>query len=405
VLFDSLLRHMGDADVVDKATVWDTLFHFVIVTSGSIFVGVLCGAACSLYFYALCGKHTAVSEVALFFAWALVPYYIADGIGVSGIISIMVMGFMMDFYIIGGNQSEDEEWSEYTQMPISGGLAPVQDDFLHASLHPIESALGRLKEASLKALSGRGLILEKSRRHVGFVTEVISSLMETAIFAYLGLFLFNDRIWDVVLTLVGIFACVSSRAVMVILFSLLINACVLVDLESLLARLWKCIWQRPANARDDEDSDLGETRAYIDKKTQLILFAAGVRGAVSYALVQNIPVYDAVTEHGSHYKGELRSMTSAAIVIILFTFGALTYFTVRRDIIGARSNDLACSDESLTYRRRSTALISEPGFLMDQESDVDTSLNSPFLDRRASFEIERRSHPVHRDTASSLGTG
>ena len=69
---------------------------------------------------------------------------------------------------------------------------------------------------------------------------------------------------------------------------------------------------------------------YLDPKTQFILFTAGVRGAVSYALVQNIPVYDSVTKHGSHFKGELRAMTSATIVGLLFVFGALTYYAVDR---------------------------------------------------------------------------
>lgn len=36
VLFDSLVRHMGDSDVVDKATVADTMFHFVLVLVSSI---------------------------------------------------------------------------------------------------------------------------------------------------------------------------------------------------------------------------------------------------------------------------------------------------------------------------------------------------------------------------------
>jgi hypothetical protein len=78
--------------------------------------------------------------------------------------------------------------------------------------------------------------------------------------------------------------------------------------------------------------DIGSmpSNKYLDPKTQFVLFTAGVRGAVSYALVQNIPVYDAVTKHGSHFKGELRAMTSVTIVGLLFVFGALTYFAVDR---------------------------------------------------------------------------
>jgi len=78
VLFDSLVRHMGDAAVVDQATIHDTLYHFAVVSAGSMVIGVLCGGVCTLYFWALQGKHTAVSEVALFFTWALVPYYVSE---------------------------------------------------------------------------------------------------------------------------------------------------------------------------------------------------------------------------------------------------------------------------------------------------------------------------------------
>jgi len=181
VLFDSLVRHMGDADVVAVATVHDTLRDFFVVTLGSIAVGIACGAVCTFYFYALQGKQSAVTEVAMFFLWSLIPYYLSDGCGFSGIISIMVMGFMLDYFVIGGFQSDEGEWMEYMAMRVHPLIS-----------HPVEPRLERMKEACIKAFSGRGHITSRSRHHVGFVAEVIANLMETAIFAYLGLFLFND---------------------------------------------------------------------------------------------------------------------------------------------------------------------------------------------------------------------
>jgi len=398
VLFDSLVRHMGDADVVDRATVRDVLTNFLLVTLGSVGIGAACGALCTLYFYFLQTKQSAVSEVALFFAWALVPYYIADGCGLSGIISIMVMGFVLDYYVIGGHQSEDGEWMEYMQMRCNsrGDVAsPSLHDPLH---HPVEPSFDRFKAACCKAFSGRGLILTKSRNHVGFVAEVLSSLMETAIFAYLGLFLFNDRVWDLLMTISGLFACVSSRAVMVLLLSFIINACVWLDLESLLGRLWRQFFVRGDARPNDDDSAYSDSRGYLDLKTQMILFSAGVRGAVSYALVQNIPVYDAVTKHGSHFKGELRSMTSAAIVIVLFAFGALTYFTVQRDLSPDRERVVG----SLTHRLLSMELASDDGAdedLLNSRSDLDMNVSYDNAGRRNaswrnndSFEIEGRSN-------------
>ena len=90
VLFDSLVRHVGDEDVVGQAALSEVMFHFALVTVGSVAVGLFCGALCTFYFWAMQGQHTAIAEGALFFTWALIPYYIADAFELSGIISIMV---------------------------------------------------------------------------------------------------------------------------------------------------------------------------------------------------------------------------------------------------------------------------------------------------------------------------
>lgn len=362
VLFNSLVKHMGDAADVDRVSVHDTLRDFVVVTLGSIALGVACGALCTFYFWALLGKHSAVTEVAMFFTWALIPYYVADGFGFSGIISTMVMGFMLDYFVIGGFQSDDSEWTEYMELRIRPG-----------DTGRAESCSARFLAACAKAFSGRGHIGATSRHHVGFVAEVIANLMETAIFAYLGLFLFNDKSFNFMLVFSGLFSCVSSRACMVIIFSLLINFCVWVDLESSLGRLWYLV--RRSNSisiRFDVDSTDSDEKMYLDRRTQLIMFSAGVRGAVSYALVQNIPVYDAVTKHGSKFKNELRAMTSFTIVVLLFTFGALTYFMVPRE----RNRPDRDSDSNPMSLRLMTSLNSDDGF----GEEVSSALNSLELD-------------------------
>jgi NhaP-type Na+/H+ or K+/H+ antiporter len=323
VLFDSLVRHMGDKDVVDNATVMDTLVHFSLVITGSILVGLACGTCCNFYFWYLQGQHTPVAEVAMFFTWANLPFYLADAFGCSGIISIMVMGFMMDIYIVGTPRPEQSESAgSYTAM--SGNPRDFATDGPHG--------FQRAKWAWEKAFSCNGHVTEESRQHVGFVAEVIASLMETAIFAYLGLFLFNDKDGNLANVVTGVFACVSSRAAMVIILCALINVGVFFDLERRLGRMLTS-WRGQTIADPFytlDDIDAMSSSKYLDPKTQFILFTAGVRGAVSYALVQNIPVYDSVTKHGSHFKGELRAMTSATIVGLLFVFGALTYYAVER---------------------------------------------------------------------------
>ena len=367
VLFNSLVQHLGSAADIDAATVHDTLRDFFVVTLGSISIGVVCGVLCTFYYWALQGKHNAVTEVAMFFTWALVPYYLADGCGFSGIISTMVMGFLLDFFVIGGFQSEEREWLEY----MNGRLRPIDP---HARTLTIWE---RLEITFTQAFSGRGHIGQRARHHVGFVAEVIANLMETAIFAYLGLFLFNDKSFNFGMVISGLFSCVSSRAMMVILFSLLINACVWIDLEGMLGRCWYLI-RRSNSISISFDEDSFREKVYLDTKTQMIMFSAGVRGAVSYALVQNIPVYNAVTKHGSKFKNELRAMTSFTVVVLLFSFGALTYFTIQREQRLRLEQQQAPG--SLSERLMSTGLESD--IRADDGEEASSALNSLELDEQ-----------------------
>jgi NhaP-type Na+/H+ or K+/H+ antiporter len=249
-----------------------------------------------------------------------------------------------------------------------------------------------------KAFSGRGHILSKSRHHVGFVAEVIADIMETAIFAYLGLFLFNDSNskWDFKLNGVAIFGCITSRLGMVIMISMMINLSVYFDLENKMCRFFRRLWtdlngnnegnsihrgQRNLSAPllgeqvqndnppteddddDDDDSNASASKRFLDMETQLILLLAGVRGAVSFALVANIPVYNAVTKHGSQYKAELKAMTSSSIFFTLFVFGALTYFVVTREKSNANHERVV---GRFTHRVSSMPLTSD-----NEEDDSD----------------------------------
>jgi NhaP-type Na+/H+ or K+/H+ antiporter len=415
VLFDSFLRIMNADNISnneneqdaggDVISISSTLYHVVFIAVGSILVGLICGAICNIFFWLFKGMHTAVTEVALFFTWALVPYYIADGLELSGIISILAMAFVLDSYVIGGSAALDERREQQRRLQLQreqqafeyrtlGRPIPHDDSLQEQDLYtsqqqlqqqqhqqhyrpPRAPALETLASVWSRAFSGHGHLLELSCNHVGFVAKVMATLMETAIFAYLGLFLFNDNVtsgqWK--FTANGIFACVSSRVVMVIGLSMLVNFCVLIDLEDKLGRLWACFVGSDSrsfrsrarlvaaggdgstsSSSSDFSNHIASAAAatsirlndpapilppsYLTPKTQLILILSGVRGAVSYALVQNIPVYDSVTKHGSHFKGELRAMTSGTIVVILFVFGALTYFSVGHEDAAAAQDDV-----------------------------------------------------------------
>ena len=322
VLFEVLKDRLGEDDSLGDDAYKEMTKHFATVLFGSIAIGVGVGMCCTIFFWALQGKQTAVTEVAVFFCWALIPYYIADGLECSGIIAIMVMGFFLDFFVIGGVRSEQNRWREVLQQEHENEMMNNLQD---------NSVTARLSQSLRDAFSGKGHILDTSRVHVGFVAHVVAMIMETAIFAYLGLFLFNDNKWNLRLNFTAIVSCVSSRLFMVVGLSFLVNVAVFVDLENRIGHCLKSInpFQR-ISLMDDDVSVGSHTRVYLDRKTQLILLFAGVRGAVSFALVENIPVWDNVSKTGSRFKAELKTMTSSSIVFTLFVFGALTYMAVKR---------------------------------------------------------------------------
>jgi NhaP-type Na+/H+ or K+/H+ antiporter len=319
VLFEVLKDHLGEDDSLGDDAYKEMSKHFAIVLFGSIAIGIGAGMCCTLYFWAFKEKQTAVTEVAIFFCWSLIPYYIADGLHCSGIIAIMVMGFVLDFFVVGGVKAESG-WREVLQQEHENTTANQFQD---------NSVSGQLARVLKDAFSGKGHILDTSRHHVGFVAHVVAMIMETAIFAYLGLFLFVDNKWNLRLNLTAIMSCVSSRFVMVVILSFLVNLAVFFDFEKRIGRCLKNInpLQRVSLMEDDDHSQ-GD-RVYLDRKTQLIMLLAGVRGAVSFALVENIPVWDNVSKTGSQFKSELKTMTSSSIVFTLFVFGALTYMAVK----------------------------------------------------------------------------
>ena len=382
VFFEVLKEHLGENDTLGEDAYKEMAKHFAIVLCGSIGIGVGVAVCCTLYFWALREKQTAVTEVAIFFCWALIPYYIADGLHCSGIIAIMVMGFFLDYFVIGGFQLDENTRNNYMVMERQDNRDNVIDSQ--------QSMRNRLSHVLTDAFSGRGHILPLSRHHVGFVAEVVASIMETAIFAYLGLFLFNDNKWNLRLNFTAIVSCVSSRLFMVIILSAFINIAVFLDFESRIGRCLRSVnpFQR-INLTDDGDSIGSHTHIFLDRKTQLIILLAGVRGAVSFALVENIPVWDNVSKTGSKFKAELKTMTSSSIVFTLFVLGALTYMVVKH---GSESSPDRVQD-MLTNRLLNEPLYSEN----DNEIQIQLEPGS-----RSFLEIERdvsrgREHRNQRD--------
>merc|ERR1712071_401077 len=86
--------------------------------------------------------------------------------------------------------------------------------------------------------------------------------------------------------------------------------------------------QRYLHDKDDSSEDIAAEKKLliIDRPIQIVLLFSGLRGAMSFALVENIPLFDTVTGHGSRLKPELKSMTSASIAFTVFVLGGSTFY-------------------------------------------------------------------------------
>ncbi len=377
-LFKTLLLHYnGDASSVSTDEVLGAIADFFIVGVGSIIIGLLCGFAALIYFWLLRKKLNASMEVASFFLWAGIPYYICDECNLSGIVAIVTIGFFMDVYIAkpkdefensstayGVDNSLQKILSMDTQMAVNqngftlnqngnlslhqvvqdhyvdlGDSVPCTPDIICQTASPSNKSIYSIRSfKSLRTLNMKELILREERfrltteadRHVRFVAHLLSSLSENCIFVYLGLFLYSKKyVWDFTLVSISIFSCVVSRAVMVVI------VCHLVWYINILRQRGGCY--KPNHIVVDEmDSSATEpmvsrtAKALQDRKIQLVLILAGLRGAVSLALVESVPIYNGVTGGGSNYKGQMKAMTSASIMFTIFIIGGSSYYILKK---------------------------------------------------------------------------
>lgn len=337
-MFESLVVHLNKAiqqeGSLDEALIWSSAKFFWKVSWLSILIGIATGIACTMYFWALRGRHGPVAEVTSFFCFAMLAYYVSDGVGGSGIVSIMVAGILMDVHVRGTHLSQVDEAYEFRHLSPSAGASVVNDPQMDGQAgYPLPSSCRCPSYTDWRVMfSGVGHISNRAKAHVGFVADVLSNLMETAIFAYLGLFLFSNKKWDdIPLVFVGVSSCIVSRVVMIAVVSLIVN--VFSFIHDYTGKLWNNDNSNPVPLNQQRP------RLYIDRNMQLVLVYSGMRGAVSLALVENIPLYDAVTKHGSQFKPALKAMTSSSIIFTVFVFGASTYFTLKKQRADQQSHD------------------------------------------------------------------
>ena len=324
VLFQTLVHFLDESLIIDAAATWAATCHFVVVAVGSVMIGLVSGACCTCYFYLMHGIQTPLVEVVMFLCWAFIPYYICDGVEWSGIVAIVAVGFVMDLYVV-GHRSKSLGSADSISTGISSNgssLGHSQGGYNGMACKGSNATFGRI-------FSREGHLSEKSKNHIHFVTEINATLMETAIFAYLGLFLFNSRYhWNFWLSFFAIAGCVASRALMVPSLSLLANWLNGISGYATLRSLSK-LKEGPGSSNGSSSND-NRRGVFIDVRMQIVLWFAGLRGAMSFALVEDIPLFDTVTGQGSRMKPELKAMTSASIVFTVFVLGGSTYYLMER---------------------------------------------------------------------------
>lgn len=362
-LFNSLLAHYNSGKV-DFDEIFGTIADFLIIGFSSIAIGLICGFMALIYFWLLRKKLNAPMEVASFFLWAGIPYYICDLADLSGIVAIVTVGFFMDIYITtpkhriqiltNGNHKGIALNSPVSPSPVVGshyvefgdglGAPPTNPDSSPKSIYSIRS-MRSFK--SLRTLNMRELLFREERfqlsreadKHVRFVAHLLAQLSENCIFVYLGLFLFSKNYdWELPLLVVSILACVASRAIMVVVI------CTFIWYINIFRQ--RCGCYRPKNhSFDSYQPQVSRTAAALqDRHIQLVLVLSGLRGAVSLSLVESVPIYNAVTMQGTEYKGIMKAMTSASIIFTIFVFGGSAYYILR-------NLDIRSADEQLYQDR------------------------------------------------------
>ena len=337
-----------------------TIADFVINMVGSVAVALICGILAWIFFYLLKRTLSPAMEVGSVFIWALVPFYISEALNWSGIVSLVVMGCFMDVYIA----SPKENKGGVSPGAASGFCNATDgfDEYVNMDDRSLANSITPLQGTSRMRLS------REAEKHVRFFAHVTAQLSESAIFAYLGLFLFSQKYdWDPALITIGIVSCLASRGIMVMLMSQFILLIYKMRGYSTKASRRESVRGRDSPAstlngstvtediydlqeqesmRDRETKYMSKTAAALrNPKTQSVLWLAGLRGAVSLSLVENIPLHNALTGEGCQYRPLIKGMTSASIIFTTFVLGGASYFLL--PILGF-GPDLKDDDEAET---------------------------------------------------------
>ncbi|KAL7505383.1 hypothetical protein ACHAXN_002876 [Cyclotella atomus] len=417
-LFKSLLEHYHKS-ATSLDDILGSVADFLIIAFGSCAIGLSCGVACLCYFHLNSSILHPVMEVASFFLWAVIPYWMAEAFEWSGIVAIVCMGFFMDIYLRPGWDPEEilrEERQHLIYAAESHHRAaddyhnmddesdPRKFRFRGTAIDIPRPTMSRTQSRSMKDCEPRASSLDvhlgisdeldpdasdnvsragtsmtatpnvkailmkketvrlsrEADEHVRFVAHILSQMSENAIFAYLGLFLFSSKYeWDAILCSIGITSCILSRAIMVLTCSWFIwymhvirqrAGCEKRRVHRYVDDTTPTPKGSNSDESDEEKVDPNKTpisksaRALSNAKVQVVLILAGLRGAVSLALVETIPIYNGVTGVGSKSKPLLKAMTSSAIIFTIFVLGGGAFYILKW--LDISSDDMLVKDRN-----------------------------------------------------------
>jgi NhaP-type Na+/H+ or K+/H+ antiporter len=390
VLFETLVHFLDDNMEVDGHAVTAAAIHFLVVFIGSLLIGIASGLCCTVYYWLMLGCQTPLVEVLMFCCWALLPYYVCDGIEWSGIVAVVAAGFIMDMYVVGahGKDPPSDVLNEIGNASMNGSMS---GSFSEADSGNDKDRRRGQPIVRRPIFSKEGLLGAEAKTHIGFVTEIIATMMETAIFAYLGLFLFSSRYhWNFYHVVIAIAGCCISRAVMIPSLSLAANW-----LTKSQQFRHRCRSQQLPQQSTLPDGTKNAAGVIIDRKMQLVLWFAGLRGAMSFALVEHIPLYDAVTGEGTRLKSELKAMTSASIIFTVFILGGGTFYMM--DALGMAPSQ-SKDGKSSTLEMEMVGLLrgasSEPGDHDDREESSSSDIFSHEKPEVYNSTVNTKSPPV-----------
>lgn len=293
----------------------------------------------------------------------------------------------MDIFILGGTEMTSTATpSSYLNAILNSTAEPDDDGTIQAHRHSFATSSGDghqyinfttddddplSEEEEGENISivpvfyqSPGHVSSDAHKGVKLLSEGVSTLAETAILAYLGIFLFDIKWSDASLGAFAILISTISRAFMVYLLALIIKICIFC--------CYSCC-ERNASSSQSTSSVITSTfrRSHHQTKSllliqvlqwrnQIVLMLAGTlrTGIVAFALVESIPTYNAETQQqGSHYKAELECMTIVTILFSVLFLSYASYFLVQH--IFTHNNSIIGSQEQQRNVKENQSLAGE----------------------------------------------